>query len=297
MKKAILPLAAALFVITSCDVHDSTQTMGYPEYNLIVDTENSEQLAQTSYTGYEVLYNVTKNVIDVKVNDLVINNQKYSFETDTMGLRSKSISVEGGTTYNLCFSKPGQVKAGSCAKDLNGTFATCYWPGSNLLNPSVSVRERLDLSYTINDRYKVQTFWPVSMFRGYSMSSSEGQSLSTKESDYVASFDFQNNKASIYVYNAKLSDDQSKSFPKVICFQDVPVVFANQGFSVESSAPKTTILGVKDNVVTLVDSVGFAATDFSLKFISSDLTEAMISYKLDGHSVNFRGCSIIKSGY
>lgn len=301
MKKAFLPLSIVALALASCEVHDSTQSINYPEYNLIVDIQEPAQPAQVSSSvAYQVQYNFTKNVIDLKGTDVVINNQKYSFETDTMALRSKSFAIEGGYTYNLCFSKAGQVRPGSNVKDVNGTVVFSYYPtSSSLLDPNyaVAATERLDLSYTINDRYKVQTFLPSALYRGQTVSSSDGQSLSTKESDYVATIDFQNNKASVYVYNAKLSEDQSKNFPKVICFDEIPVKFSHDSYYLESAAPKTTILGIKDNKAALVDSVGFAATDFSLVLTSPDLTEASISYKLDGHYVNFRGCSIVKAGY
>lgn len=301
MKKAFLPLAAVALALASCEVHDSTQSISYPEYNLIVDIENPDQPAQvSSYVAYQVQYNFTKNVVDLKGSDVVINNQKYSFETDTMALQSRSFAIEGGYTYNLCFSKPGQVKPGSDVKNVNGTIVFSYYPtSSSVLDPNyaVAASERLDLNYIINDRYKVQTFAPTVLYRGQTVSSSDGQSLSTKESDYVAAIDFQKNKASVYVYNAKLSEDQSKNFPKVICFDEIPVKFSHDGYYLESAAPKTTILGIKDNKAALVDSVGFAASNFVLVPTSSDLTEASISYNLDGHYVTFRGCSIVKSGY
>ena len=100
--------------------------------------------------------------------------------------------------------------------------------------------------------------------------------------------------ASVYVYNAEFSADKDKTLPKVIRFEGIPVIFNHYGFTLESPAPKTQVLGIKDNRTTLVDSVGFNATDFSMALPSDDLTDAMISYKLAGHQVNFNGCSIIK---
>lgn len=302
MKKSIMSLAAMAFVLASCDTgtKDSYQTLTYPEYNLIVDNQDPNQPAQASYVNYEVKNNISKNVVDVKASDLVINNQKYSFETDTMALQSKTFNVEGlGNTYNLYFSKPGQAGQGSGVSNMNGTFVYCYMTTSNLLNPSynVTVGQRLDLNYTLNDRYKVQTFWPASMYRGYTTSSASGQSHSTRESDYVTQIDFEKNTASVYVYNAKLSADQASTFPKIIRFEGIPVVFTHQGFSLRADAPKTTILGKKDNQAAMVDSVGFEAKDFSLELTSSDLTETVISYTLDGHNVTFRGCSILKPGF
>lgn len=302
MNKAIFSFAALALFLASCnpETKDSYQTLNYPEYNLTVDTQDPSQMAQASYAKYEVKNNISRQVVDVKASDIIVNNQKYSFETDTMGLRTSSFKVDGlGDVYNVYFSKYGNAGVGSNVSDIKGTFVYCYAPMSNLLNPvyNVSIVQRLDLSYTLNDRYRVQTFWPVVMFRGQTMSSTAGESHTTKGSDYVASIDFEKNTATIYVYNAELSADQDKSFPKVIRFEGVPVVYTHEGFSLESAAPATTILGKKDNQIAMVDSIGFAAKDFSLYLTSPDLTEVSINYKLNGRNVSFRGCSILKSGF
>lgn len=302
MKKSIFSFAATALLLASCttDTKDSYQTLNYPEYNLTIDKQDASQMAQASYAKYEVKNNISRQVVDVKANDIIINNQKYSFETDTMGLRTSAFKVDGlGDVYNVYFSKNGNAGVGSNVSNLKGTFVYCYVPMSNLLNPvyNVSIGQRLDLSYTLNDRYNVQTFWPVAMFRGQTISFNDGESHTTKGSDYVTSIDFEKNTATIYVYNAELSVNQDKSFPKVIRFEGVPVVYTHEGFSLKSAAPLTTILGKKDNQIAMVDSVGFAATDFSLYLTSPDLTEVSINYKLDGRNVSFRGCSILKPGF
>ncbi|MDE6478770.1 MAG: hypothetical protein K2L45_00760 [Muribaculaceae bacterium] len=303
MKNLILPLAAVALILASCDTgtRDSYQTLSYPEYNLIIDNQDASASAQASYLAYEVKHNISRNVVDIKANDLVINNQKYSFETDTMDLRTKTYTVEGvGQGYFLYFNKNGQASLNGSVSNIYGTFVFNYSVMNNLLNPVYTqdnVGQRLDLSYTLNDRYKVQTFWPMARFVGQTTSVTDGMSHTTRGSDYVTSIDFEKKTAAVYVYNADLSKDQASSFPKVIRFENIPVVFTHDGFSLEASAPKTTILGKKDNTVAMVDSVGFNATDFSLHLTSADLTEAIISYNLGGHSVNFRGCSILKPGF
>ncbi|MDE6560844.1 MAG: hypothetical protein K2K75_05670 [Muribaculaceae bacterium] len=302
MKKAIIPFAAMALALASCNTEtkDSYQTINFREYNLIIDTQDPSQMAQASDVTYEVKNNISRQVVDVKANDIIINNQKHSFETDTMGLHSTSFKVDGlGDVYNVYFSKYGNAGIGSNVRDLKGTIVYGYAAMSNLLNPvyDIPIVQRLDMSYTLNDRYSVQTFWPAAMFRGQTMSSTTGESHTTKGSDYVAIIDFEKKTASVYVYNAELSANQDKSFPKVIRFGEIPVVFTHEGFSLQSPAPMTKILGKKDNQIALVDSVGFAATDFSFYLTSPDLTEVSINYKLDGRNVSFRGCSILKPGF
>lgn len=303
MKKAIFPLAALALALASCDTgsKDSYQTIQYPEYNLIVDNQDINAPAQASYGSYEMKFNYSKNVVDIKSSDIILNNQKYSFETDTMAIRTQNFKTENyGEAFNYIFSKPGSAGVSSSVSNLNGKLVWCFMPNStNLLSPTynVTVGQRLDLSYTLSDHYSVQTFWPSAFYRGLTVSTGDAITHTCKTSDYLTKIDFEKKKASIYIYNAELSADQAPNFPKVIRFEDIPVVFDHSGFVLKSDAPLTTVLGKKDNVVTMVDSVGFAATDFVMEMTSADLNDVVISYKLDGKSVNFRGCSIMKAGY
>lgn len=303
MKKAIIPMAVVALMLASCEptTKDSYKTMGYPECNFIIDNSDASAPAQVSTASYEVKFNLSKYCVDIKTSDLVINNQKVSFETDTMALRTRNVqtTIDGKTeTLSLLtFSSGGSKWPGSAASDIKGTFVYSLVPtGSDILNPNFNVAyvERLDMNYMINDRYNVQTFWPANFYMGQSVATAGNDSYSTKNISYLTQIDFEKKTASVLVYNAEFAANEEKALPKVIRFEDIPVVFTHDSFSLESAAPKTTVLGKKDNKTEMVDSVGFAATDFNLTLISRDLTEAMISYKLDGKTINFRGCSILK---
>lgn len=302
MNKSIIAAALAVTALASCntDTKDSYQTQPYPEYNLIVDNQDYSQLAQVSYCDYSAKYNLSRNVMDITATDIVVDNEKYSFETDEMQVGSEAVKLEGtdGYLYNLVVSKSGQTATGSIASDLNGKFVWYYWPtNADPISPyyNVTLGQRLDMRYTLDNRYSVQTFWPVSFYKGLSNAYADGESYSNKTADYMANIDFKNKKATVYVYNPEFSGNQPTSFPKVICFDEIPVVFTHEGFSLEASAPKTTILGKdSNNKAVMVDSVGFAATDFSLYFLSQDKTDISLSYKLDGKAISFTGSSILK---
>lgn len=301
MKKTLLSLGAAALLLTSCDTStkDSYQTLTYPEYNLLVDTQDVDALAQASYSDYQVKFNISKYCIDVKSSDIIINNQKYSFETDTMAVRQKYFTIDGNTSYFLTFSKKGSVGTGSAASDLTGTFVGCFVPQtSDILNPSftLAAQERLDLSYTLNGRYRVQTFWPAAYYQGRNVAISGSDTYATTKTGYLTQIDFEKKTATIYVYNAEFSADKENAMPKVMRFEGIPVIFDHYGFRLESAAPKTQVLGIKDNRTALVDSVGFEAKDFILELTSADLTDVMISYKLKGNQINFQGTSILKPG-
>lgn len=303
MNKNLIPLAALTLAVASCatDVKDSYQTIPYKEYNLIVDNQDASQPAQVSLATYDLKNNISKGVVDVKCSDIIINNQKLSFETDTMRIYTRSFTITnvegGGSSVNYYFSKRGNAGLGSAASDISGTLVWNLIPSSNnLLNPNytLTIGQRLDLRYILNDRYSIQTFWPTALFVGNTLAAEGSSSFSTKNGHYLADIDFEKKVARVYIYNAEFSPTQDKSFPKVIRFENIPVVFSHNGFTLRSDAPKTTVLGQKDNTITMVDSVGFAASDFKMDFMSSDLTDVSISYNLDGHSVYFQGSSILK---
>lgn len=303
MIKKVLPFAAMALVMTSCmpDAKDSTQTIPFTEYNLIVDNQDAAQPAQASICVYNMKNNITQGVVDIKTSDVIINNQKLSFETDTMRIYSKPFTVSNlvgsGSAINYTFSKKGSAGLGSSVLDLTGTLVWNLLPSSNnLLNPdyTLTVGQRLDLSYTLNDRYSVRTFWPTALFVGSTVASEGSSSYSTKEGHYLADIDFEKKLARVYIYNAEFSADKDKSVPKVMRFEEIPLVFNHYGFSLESVSPKTTVLGVKDNTITMVDSAKFQATDFKMDFMSFDMTDASISYKMDGKNIVFHGSSILK---
>ena len=297
MKKTLLSLGAAALLLTSCDTStkDSYQTLTYPEYNLLVDTQDMEAPAQASYGDYQVKFNISKYCVDVKASDIIINNQKYSFETDTMAVRQKYFTIDGTPSYYMMFSKNGS--AGNAVSDMTGTFVGCFVPQTNdILNPSfaLAAQERLDLRYTLNGRYHVQTFWPAAYYTGRNVAVSGSGTHTATNTGYLTQIDFEKKTASIYVYNAEFSADKDNAMPKVMRFEGIPVVFNHYGFRLESAAPKTQVLGIKDKRTALVDSVGFEATDFLLELTSDDLTDVMISYKLKGNQINFQGTSILK---
>lgn len=303
MIKKVIPFAVGLLVFASCstDTKDSYQTISFKEYNLIVDNQDASQPAQASLGVYELKNNISKGVVDIKSNDIIVNNQKLSFETDTMCLFSKTFTVTNidgaGSAINYTFSKKGSAGVGSIASNLYGTLVWNFIPTSNnLLDPdyTLTIGQRLDLSYTLNDRYSVRTFWPTALFVGSTVATEGSSSFSTKAGHYLADIDFEKKLARVYVYNAQFSTDQDKSYPRVIRFEEIPVIFNHNGFSIQSEAPKTTVLGVKGNTITMVDSVKFKATDFKMDLMSFDLTDANISYKLDGKNISFQGCSILK---
>ncbi len=304
MKKLFYPIAA-LALLASCNPtsKDSYQTIPFPESNLIVDTQNASELAQVSDAVYSFKQNFSYNTIELSTSNLSVNNMTQSFETDTMGIRYEEFFYnENGTeqkAYKWAFSKKGSASANGSVTNLKGSLITCYFKSTAADDPNYELGyfQRLDLSYTLHDRYKVQTFWPTALYKGTTIATDDAESFSSRKADYVSVIDFSKKVGTIYLYNAEFSADPEKELPKVIAFEDIPIVFSHEGFSLQAAAPKTRVLGKNDNKTELIESEEYAATDFSFVLTSSDLTDAAISFKLDGKSVNFRGSSTLKSGF
>lgn len=309
MKKAIFSLVATATLLASCDTtpKDSYSNVPYQVYNLIVDTQDMEQPAIVSSSSYMLNTNLSKGVVDITVSDIVINNNKYSFETDTMALGvTKFKPLDGQDIYTQTFSKRGPAAVGSAASDIKGSYAyhylrsaseQSYYPVS-IDNPQyyLAVLSGLDLNYKLSDRYLVQTFYSESLFLGNSYVNDESGNFSTKKGDYLLGIDFQKNLATLYIYNPEYSINQAVDFPKIIRVDKIPVKYSHDRFNLEASSPSTTVLSTKNNKSEFVDNPSIQVSDFTLNFISPDVTEAEISYKIAGKTVSFNGCSILKGG-
>lgn len=298
-KLQILYLAIVAFVFTSCDMgnKDSYYDMTYGESNLIVNIKDPSQDASVSESSYKFHYNISKNVVDITANDIIINNHKISFETDTMAPVSKSF---GEKLAYLGFSRTGNVGKGATVTNLKGYLPYQYTVVSaNLFSSNYkfeySYAERLLLNYILNDEYMISTFKAFSTYVGSSYVSEESNTYSTKNTGYVVDIDFSKNKAKVYVLGMELEANPKSTDPKVMLLEDVPVVYTHDGFKLEASAPKTTIPGEVDNKSAFVESDKYKVTDFSISYVYPELVDISVNYNVAGKRVNFIGSSILKT--
>ena len=298
-KLKFLYLAVVALAFTSCDIanRDSHYDMTYTVNNLIVDTDNLDQPAIVSESKYKFFHNLSKNCVDITATDVVIDNRKISFETDTMAPVSKTF---GEKVSYLGFSRKGNVGKGASISDLSGYLPYLYRVAStNLFNSNYkfeyNLQESLIMNYMLDDRYRVSTFQSFSTYVGSSYVSDNGSTYSTKNTGYVVDINFTKKTASVYVLGMELTADPKNTDAKVMLMQDVPVVFTHEGFRLEASAPKTAIPGTVDNKSAFVESPNYKVTDFSMTLVYPELTDAMISYKVAGKNVQFNGSCILKS--
>lgn len=299
MKKLLLPMAIFAMLAASCNPHvnDSTQSQGFPEYNLISDRSNPNELAQATEGSYKVTYNISKNTVDLTASDLIISNQKYSFETDTMGVYSKVLSPK--VSY-MAFSKASNIGKGAKVTNLSGYIPTCYVPYvadlfADKFEFVYSYSQRLQLEYDLDDQYHITTFWPENCYLGQTYITDDATSHSTRNIGYFVQIDFSKKTAKTYVLGMEFGPTANEGEPHVILIEEIPVKFTNSGYVLEAASPKTTIPGKVDDKNAFVESPDYKVTDFLITLVSADMTNVAISFKIAGKDINFHGSSIVET--
>lgn len=298
MKKAIIPIAAVALTLASCDTgtKDSHQTITFKEYNLIVDTQSPDQPATASEGTYEVKINYSKNLIDVKASDIIINNQKVSFETEPTKVNVSYYTADGVTVEKVYFSPENSPT--STASNLNAEYMPWKVPSTNsFIIPefNISYVTHLNINYLLAGRYKVQSFTSPALYTGTSTVMEGSHTYSSQKTRYATNIDFVKNLAAVYIYLPEYAATMPEGYTKELCLVDVPVKFSHDSYSLEAASPKTTILGKNSSgQITMVETDEYKVTDFKLAVTSSDLTNALISYKLNGREYMFTGCAALK---
>lgn len=301
--KKLLFIAALAATLTSCgiDSKDSYSSVNFLEYNLITDLENASEPAQVAPAVYNLKLNYSKNTMDVTASGLTAGNDKISFETTPMPFTAYYLgSSDGSSSFTeYRFSSTSNVGNGAEVTNLSATvtpgvynFSGLYIPGFE--STQYSFGSRLLMGYDLNGKYHVQTFWTTCYYAGQSYVSGGGTSYSTKDTGYRVDLDFEKKTAKVAVIYPKLSEENT-DVPNAIVMENVPILFSHNCYYLAAESPKTTVLGVKDNVQALVESERFNVTDFRMDITNGDLTEVSINYRIDNKAVNFEGLSVIKA--
>lgn len=298
MKNLFFSLAALSLIVASCstDVKDSTSQYTFAEYNIIENIQTPSAVAIASQGSYKWNYNITRQVVDISTSDIIIDNHKVSFETDTMAV--KPMKFGENITY-MGFSSSSNIGNGAVVTDMSGYVTACFVPISTNIFSSTYKFEydytsRLMLQYNLNEQYRVTTVWNAPCYVGQTRVAEDSNTFSTKETGYLVQIDFSKNLADVFVLGLDLGQKEENA-PKVIVINGVPVTMTHGGYYLEASSPKTTIPGIVDNKSTFVETTDYKVSDFSLQLLSSDMTTAQISYSIKERKVDFIGCSILKS--
>lgn len=303
MKKFLLATAILATILTSCDTNskDSYSTINFVEYNLITNLEDDAAPAQASSAVYNMKINYSKNCVDLRESGLSIDDRKITFETDTMALTTSYLVSSNGSDYITQghFSKKSNVGVGENITDMNATFTPGVYNITSIYIPELestaySFGNRLLMSYNIGDKYHVQTFWPICYYAGKSYVSGNGSNYSTYNTSYRVDLNLDKNTAKVVVLYPEFSTENAE-VPQAILLENIPVAMTHDSYYLYAESPKTRVLGKKDNTVAFVDSDNFNVSNFSMRIVSADLTEASFNYRIDNYLVNFEGCSVVKA--
>lgn len=300
MKHSLLPLAALALLAASCDTHtgDSYTTVNFGEMNFVIDNENPGSEAGVTPSFYYTKLNWSKNTAEISTSDLVADGKKISFDTNPMQLLVGSVKDPYSEYYvsQGSFSSKENVGKGATVTDLAAVYtagvynATINIPGLSALD---NTGIRLVLGYTLNDRFKVQTFWPDCYYLGDTGVFEGGPIYNTTSTIYRVRLDFNKKLAKVVICYPKY-DDVEKDVPQAIVMSDMPITLGHSSYSIASGSPKTEILVTSAGKSELKDPGKYQVTDFSFALTSSDMTEARIAFKINGKEIAFNGCSIVK---
>lgn len=305
MKKLFLPLAAVALLAASCDNEhkDSYYTTTYVVFNVVTDTQNPSELAQLSDAVYALKHNVTRDVFSFTESGLSLNGQKISFETDEMNFTAENFKLEVPDQQpvsgsNILFSSKQPNATGASIQNFNGKIGWVYVPDTSDLsypNFQIGVTNNFSLSYSLNDRFFVQTFNPYSYFLGTTVEKDDTQTNAYQTINYMVEISLVNKNANIYVYNRTFRPDGKFENPQVMKIKDVPIVLTHSGFYLSAAAPATQVrIYSETGLSELKEDPSYKVTDFEVYYLSSDYSEARISYKVAGKEYSFQGSCAIK---
>lgn len=300
MRKSTLTLIAAVTLLASCDTttKDNAMSIQFEEYNLIV-SENSQDPATASPCVYKLDFNLTKGAVSVSTENLTFANISHAFETDTMTCHVGWYrDVEGIYYEKGQFSSLQNIGIGTSITNLDGSYTSAAnyvtTPVPGFVTPQGAAL-RLLLGYTYNDTYRIRTFWPECFYKGNTIITSDGgEEFSTTNTVYRISMNMEKMTAQCVIYSPEhtISDTEA---PTAILLSEIPVVFDHSSYHLEASEPKTHVLAAGGSAFEESDS--WKASDFRLEITSSDLTMALISYRISGRDIRFTGSSVATASY
>ncbi len=300
MKHLLLPLAAVALIAASCSTHtgDSYSSVNFGEVNFIIDNDNPEAVATVTPSYYYVKMNWSTTTAEISTADLVVDGKKASFETNQMPLYISSVKCPYSEYYvqQGSFSSKENIGKGATVTDLSAVYTSGVYnvslsvPG---FSSTQSASLRLILDYTLNNRFRVKTFWPECYYVGSTDVYGDGAAFTTTSTYYRVILDFSKSTAKVVLCFPSYAEVE-KDTPEAIVLTEMPIIVSHDTYAIVSESPKTQILVKEQGKSELKDSDKFKVSDFRLSLSSDDMTEASISYSIDGKDVVFHGCSIVK---
>lgn len=300
MKYLLLPLAALAVVAAACSTHtgDSYSTVSFGEANFIIDNDDPDAVASVSTSYYYTKMNWSSSTVEMSTADLVVDGKLASFDTSSMPLYIRSVQDPYSEYYAQqgLFSSVENVGKGASVTDLSAVYTSGVYNVSMSI-PGYSSTDnmglRLILDYTLDNRFRIKTFWPDCYYVGTTGVYGDSPAFSTTSTYYRVLLDFSKNIADVIICYPAYAEVE-KNIPSAIVLKDLSLVVSHDTYSIVAESPKTQILVTEAGKSQLKDSEEYQVTDFKLSLISDDMTESHISYSIGGKEVVFEGCSIVK---
>ena len=293
MKKIyLLGSLAVLLGLSGCKDNDYNYNYQFtvPTVNILTNVSDGTGVASKVTYDYEINDNSGTTTGTISSSAIVLGGSSYTLKTVTAPYQYNSFTVAfKNVTGSMTGNQTIPVSNG------NFTFTTVV---NNPLLLGLSISTQLPqqfaiCQYKIGDEYTVKTFPEIAFYTGETTTQYPGadgmQENSTKTIFYELSLNLAENKATIYMYNAKFSGMPQEPSKSQINIEGLNVDYSNGMVTVTGENIIPVV--VEGNVSTPYENYIFNNIEF--KTTSDDLSECQISYTVAGRfSGTFKGSYI-----
>ena len=305
--KTLLKLAvagAALFGLVSCDQEsEDTRTFSFAmaAYNLITSVDDDD-VAFVAPVVYSFATKYPDNTITVASSSMSLpDGGSATFTTVPVQMSIKNVSVDDRNVEHITFSSSDPTQSGAKITDFNGILTQgAYAPGSVEVPgypreyPSKLVAHFPILDYTLNESWRVRTFWSDMTFAGTTTTTYPGMTgpytngkIRYRVVMKTGTANSLTGKADVIFYNAKFA--ASEKAPEItVALKDLDLKFTKQGYTLAG----TDVVPFMMEGGELVPAPSYVFNNFTFNVVGN-LTQCTASYKVanvfDGQ---FQGVSI-----
>lgn len=309
--KTFLKLAVAGAVLSglvSCNQeYEDTRTFSFAisAYNLITSSDDDDPVAFVGAGTYSFCTKYPDNTITVVSSAMSLpDGGVATFTTKPMQMGVKSVSIDDKDdkkAEQITFSSTDPTQSGSRITDFDailtqGAFSpgSVEVPGYTRAFPGKLVSHFPILDYTLNESWRVRTFWSDMTFVGSTTTAYPGMDepytngkiryrvvMKTGDANGLTG------KADVIFYNAKFA--ASDKAPEItVVLKDLDLRFSKQGYTITG----TDVLPLMMDGGALVPAPSYVFNSFTF-IAGGNLTQCTASYKVAGvFDGRFQGMSI-----
>ena len=275
---------ALMMGLTACNHDDyNYQASGQSSaINIITNLEDQSTIVSQGTYNFSYKISSDNQVGSVSTSNLIIDNSTYSFET-------VETPYQNGGYYNLFYFSNPQSSSNNLSDDTFYITPYYYYPkqfmeDTYFNNPYPLQAYYMIAQYTLDNKYKVKTFQPNTLFYGKTTTSypgangmeyfTPGSGENEKEMVYLLSIDIKTMKANVIIYNAKFAPP-SPTLTQVH-LKDLDVDFSNE--MVRVTGENIIPLVPEGTTGEMTEYTSFPFNNFELKTTNNSLTKCKITY-------------------